>query len=367
MRFSCNREKLLKNLHIAQRATDPKSNIAVLRNVLFAVKPGSLDIVGFDHRMGIRTAMECSTDESEKITVPCALLLEVLSVMREETVYFSLDGYVMTVECGKSRYVLNCLSADDFPEFPEISNEKTFEIARDTMEKGVRQTILATNPDDPRAFMGGVFIKADKESIIFVGTDGHRLAFRRFVLGESGHPVFELIVPARTLAELLRITAEAQGEKVKIGLGEKSISITLDGVYIVSRLVDAKYPKYEKVIPETQGGSCRVARLKMTGAVRGAAIMARAKENKDMIELSITDESLKFSASTQDVGSADEEIEITKKGKDVRFAFNSKYILDFLGVVDDDEIVIEFTEELNPALFHTDNPDYKYVLMPIKV
>lgn len=367
MRFSCNREKLLKNLHIAQRATDAKSNIAVLRNVLLEVESNNMNIIGFDHRMGIRTGMECNTEESGKITVPCALLLEILSVMQEETVYFSLDGYVMAVECGKSKYSLNCLSADDFPEFPEIGDEKSFDILKEVLEKGVKQTLLATNPDDPRAFMGGIFIKAEKENIIFVGTDGHRLAFRKFEMVGANPPAFELIVPARTMSELLRIISETETGKVKIGLGEKSISITLDSVYIVSRLVDAKYPKYEKVIPEAQGGSCRVGRQKMAGAVRGAAIMARAKENKDMIEISITDDSMKFSASTQDVGSADEEIEITKKGKDIRFAFNSKYIIDFLGVVDDDEIVIEYTEELNPSLFHTDNPDYKYVLMPIKV
>jgi len=366
MKFSCRRELLIKNLQIAQRATDPKSNITILRNVLIDLKEDRMDIIGFDHRIGIKTGMECTVEEPGRITVPCALLLEILGAMGEEMVYFTLDGYILNIECDKSRYNLNCLSAEDFPQFPEIKEEKSFEVEAGILEKGIRQTILATNPDDPRAFMGGVYIKGGKEELVFVGTDGHRLAFRRFQ-PEAAVPEFEVIVPTRTLSELLRIIGEVEPEKLKIGVGEKSVSFTMDGVFVISRLVDAKYPKYDKVIPDNTEGSCRVGRQKMANAVRGASIMARAKENKDMVEMSITDESIKFQSSTNDIGSADEEIAVTKKGRDVRFAFNSRYILDFLGVVDDDEIVIEFTEELNPSLFHTDNPDYRYVLMPIKV
>jgi DNA polymerase III subunit beta len=369
MKFSCDRENLLKNLHISQRATDPRSNVAVLRNVLFELSGDKLSMVGYDHRIGIKTGMACSVESEGRITVPCALLLDVLGVMQESTAYFSLDDSVLHMECGKSRYNFNCLPADDFPPFPKSEGKESLEIGPAVLEQGIRQTIFSTNADDPRAFMGGVLLNMDKEKseIKFVATDGHRLAVRKFKIEGQTVPNYQVIVPSRTMNEVLRVLSDAGDKPVKISIDQKSISFAVDDKYIVSRLVEAEYPKYEKVVPTRSEGSCRINRLRMMGSVRGASIMARSKENKDLIEINVTDESIRFSSSTQDVGSANEELEIAKKGRDIRVAFNSKYILDFLNAVEDDEVVFEYIGELDPGLFHSDMPDYKYVLMPIKV
>jgi len=326
-------------------------------------------MVGYDHRIGIRTSMECSVEEEGRITVPCALLIEVLGIMLEDTVYFSLDGTVMNMECGRSTYNFNCIPADDFPPFPKIEGKDNFELDISLLGTGIKQTLFATNPDDPRAFMGGMLFNLEKEKseVKFVATDGHRLAMRKFQLDGQSIPNSQAIVPSRTMAELLRVLPEADEGKINVSIDEKSISFTVKDVFIISRLVEADYPKFERVVPTRCEGSCRVNRVRMLGAVRGASIMARSKENRDLVEINVTDESIRFSSSTQDVGSANEEVEVTKKGKDVRVAFNSKYIIDFLTAVDDEEVIFEFTEELDPGLFHTDMPDYTYVLMPIKV
>jgi len=367
MKFFCSRDKLIKNLQIAQRAVDAKSQAAVLRNVLMDASGGKLNLVGYDHRMGIRTSIDCQIDTEGSITVPCALLIDILGVMQEEQVYFTLEDSSMKVECGRSKYNLSCISADDFPPFPKIEGKDTFEMEAGVLETGIRQTIFATNPDDHRAFMGGVLLNLEKNEIKFVSTDGHRLAMRKFDVPGGSLPTQKVIIPTRTLNELLRILPDAGEEKVKVTVDVKSISFTLDGVFVTSRLVEAEYPKFEKVIPTRAEGQCRINRTRMMGSVRGASIMARSKENRDLIEINVTDDSIKFTSSTQDVGSASEELEVVKKGKDIRVAFNSKYILDFLGAVEEDEVVFDYTEELDPGLFHTDMPGYTYVLMPIKV
>jgi DNA polymerase-3 subunit beta len=369
MKFSCNRETLLKTLHLAHRATDAKNRVPVLRNVLFELRGNRLSMTGFDHRIGIRADIECAGEADGRITVPCQILLDVLGVMMDGTVYFSLDETVMSMECGRSKYNFNCIPADDFPPFPKAEGKEAFEVSREMLEIGIRQTVFATNPDDARAFMGGVLLKADKEKkeVRFIATDGHRLAMRVLML--EGHvPETQVVIPTRTLAEVLRVIQEAKENMVKVTVDEKSsVTFKADGVLIVSRLVDAEYPKYERVIPSVSEGSCRVNRQRLLSAVRGASIMACSKENRDIIEMSINDESIRFTSATKDVGSAAEEVEINKKGKDVRIAFNSKYIIDFLNAVDDDEVVIEYKDELDPGYFHTDMPDYTYVLMPVKV
>lgn len=366
MKFSCGREILTRKLQMAQRATDVKSNIAVLRNVLFTLAENTLELTGFDHRIGIKTSLECVTEEPGEITVPCALLLEILGVMKGDSVHFNLDGFVMNIESGRQKYNINCMSAEDFPPFPEIQENKSFNQEADILEDGIRKTYFATNPDDPRAFMGGVLMSSSGGKLLYVGTDGHRLAFREFETGDK-LPEFEVVVPTRTLGEVLRIISETDAEKVEIIAGDKTISFNAGDVFMVSRLVEVKFPNFSKVIPQNTEGSCRVSRRNFADAVRGASIMARAKENKDMIEINITDESIRLYSSTQDMGSATEEIEVVKKGNDIRVAFNSRYIIDFLGVVEDDEVVIDYVDELKPGLFHTDDPGYKYVLMPIQV
>lgn len=387
MKFSCSREELTRNLNIAQRATDPKSNVSVLRNVLFELAEDRLNLVGYDHRIGIRTSMPCTSDESGSVTVPCALLLEVLGVVSDENVYFTLEDTTLTLECGKSRYNFTCIDADDFPPFPKTTTGKDFAIDAATFERGIRKTLFATNPDDPRAFMGGVYMGVEAGGLAMVSTDGHRLTWfhvpnQPTPMGDKG-----VIVPSRTLTELLRILpAQAKPEKAEkpaeegaeskpaakaakltVTVQDDAIAFSFDGIYMISRLVKADYPNYEKVIPAANMGSCRVARGRLANAVRGAAIMARAKENQNIIEFTVDDNLLRLSASTQDVGSAQEEVDIEQKGNKISVSFNSRYVLDFLNAVADDEVVFEYSEQLKATMFHTDAPDYKYVLMPIKM
>ena len=378
MKFSCNREELTRNLHVAQRATDPRSNVMVLRNVLFDLDAEKLHLVGYDHRVGIRTSMKCTVEEAGSVTVPCALLLEVLGVMTDENVYFKMEDEILTLECGKSCYSFNCIPSDDFPPFPKTTGGKSFKMEVGAFDTAVRKTIFATNPDDPRAFMGGVFLGVDEGDLVCVSTDGHRLTYFK-VDGQSAPlDARGVIVPTRTLNELLRIIAAAKPEKEKddkeakaasidITVQDDAIAFELDDIYMISRLIKVDYPNYDKVIPEGNRGQCRVARMRLMNAVRGAAIMARAKENQNIIEFNIVGGIIKLTSSTQDVGSAVEEVDVEQKGADIKVSFNSRYVIDFLNAVDDDEIVVDYTEDLKATLFHTDEPNYKYVLMPIKI
>jgi DNA polymerase-3 subunit beta len=355
---------LFKNLKMVQRATDQKSNIIVLRNVLFDLCDGRLKLTGYDHRIGIKSEMECDVEVEGSITVPCALLLEVLDVVHEERVSFMLEESILHMTCGKSKYDFSCFPADDFPSLPTSEEKDMFNLVKDVLQVGIRQTLYSTAPDDPRAFMGGILVKIEKGVISFVATDGHRLVVRKFeakdVLEKS------IIVPARAMAEVLKILSDAGEEPIKVAIDDKKVSFTIGSVVVVSRLVEAEFPKYEKIIPAKSDGICRVNRIRMIAAVKGASIMSQSKDNKDLIAVKVVDDSMNFSASTQDIGSADEEIDVAKKGKDVSIAFNARFILDFLNAIEDEEVLFEYVGEVNPGVFHADSPDYIYILMPIK-
>ncbi|MEW5945522.1 MAG: DNA polymerase III subunit beta [bacterium] len=368
MKLSCERQKLIESLSIVQKATDPKSSILVLRNVLMkADDGGNLELSAYDHRMGIRTSTTCSTIETGAVTCPCDVLMDILNVVEDDSVNLSVEEEILDIDTEKQHFKLNCISADDFPPFPQVDEKTTLEINSKALEKGLRQALIATDENDPRVYMGGVFFeKEEGGGINLVATDGRRLSISKITDENAKIPEINMIVPARSLHELARLIHDTEGS-VKTCVGERSVSFSFNNVYIVSRLTDADYPNYRRAIPSEFSGTARINRMKLTKAVRGTAIMARSKETQGLFEMELRDESVKFQAMTLDLGSSNIEVEALKKGKDIKLAYNIKFVNDFLNVIDDEEIVIDYTKESGPAVFHSDNPGYSYILMPVRM
>jgi DNA polymerase-3 subunit beta len=325
-----------------------------------------LELSGYDHRMGIRTMVKCKVEEKGEITCPCDLLVEILNIVEEEEVYFALEDENMIVESGKLQYRMSCITAEDFPAFPHEDTKEKITLKSDILTKGIKRTLIATDENDPRAYMGGVYLEIGKEGISFVATDGRRLSLNQHEEEGVKYPDLKIIVPARTMRELASILP-GDDETISISVGEKSISFTFDNVFVVSRLVEADYPNYRRAIPKEYSGSCRLNREKFTKAVRAAAIMARSKETKDILDLELRDELVRLSSSTIDVGAANIEIDAKKKGNDIKFSYNLRFLLDFLNILDDEEVILEYTHETGPGVFHTDSPEFTYVLMPVRV
>lgn len=365
MKFTCERTSLLKGLSIVQKATDPKSNILVLRNVLVNIKDETLELTGYDHRLGIRTSVSCKPEESGSITCPCDLLVEILNAVDEEQVRFELEEETMNVEAGRYYYKVNCIPSEDFPNLPEEEGGEEFAMKSSALRKGIRRALISTDDSDPRAYMGGVYFETEEGLLRLVATDGRRLSI---VESEEKGEIakgLKIVVPSRTLGELTHILTDRE-EDVLVTPRAKSISFTFGDVYVVSRLIEADYPSYKRAIPTEYVATCRVSRQKLQAALRAASVMARSRDAMGLVELEVRDDCINFRSTTIDIGSAALEIEAQKKGKDIQIAYNIKYVMDFLNTVEEDEVVIEYTKETGPAVFHTDSPGFKYILMPIR-
>lgn len=364
MKFTCDRQQLQKGLSIVQKATDAKSNILVLRNVLMNISGEKLELTGYDHRLGIRTAVDCQAENSGSITCPCDLLTDILNVIDEDRVRFELEDETMNVQAGKFFYKLNCVASEDFPNLPEEETDGAISMKAAALRKGIRRALIATDETDPRVYMGGVYFEIEDKKLRMVSTDGRRLSLVEAEGEVSGE--LKIVVPARTLNELSHILPDKE-EEIKITPGKKSISFAFGQVFMVSRLIEADYPNYKRAVPTEYISNARVGRQKFQNALRAASVMAKSKDAMGMVEVETKDDCIKFSAVTVDIGSAALEIEAQKKGKDMKIAYNIRYVMDFLNVVDSDEVVIDFTKETGPAVFHTDTPDFSYILMPIRV
>ena len=367
MDFSCKREALMNAVQVAKRATDSKSSIQILRNVMMKAEGNALELFGFNHRMGIRNKIECTVNDTGVTTCPADLLMEVLGVLSDDDINCQIKNDLMTIKCGKSRYQVQCANSDDFPAFPNNTYSDVFELSTDVLMDGVKRTIFAANPDDPRAFMGGVLIKTVKGCLHFVATDGNRLALKT-IENDSIKGTINALVPKTTMSELSKVLSSGKNEVIKISVDKKNITFEAGDVFLHSRLIEADYPGYEKVIPKTFNGEAVINKNKMTVAVRGVSIMARSKENKNRIELKTQQDSVVLSADTHDVGCASEEVNAVSQGDVLEAALNSQFILDFLGVTNSDDITVKYVDDASPSLWIDNGDDsYTYIVMPIKV
>jgi len=365
MRAVCARKDLHHGVQTASRAIAGRSAWPILNNILIRTEEGCLRLTAFDLELGIECTVPAIVEEEGSLTVPARLLSEWLSTLPEADVQLSVDDQnAVNVKCGKSNYTLLGLPPEEFRPLPEIPDDRSFEITQAAMHDMIRQTIFAVSPDESRAILTGTLLILNGNEIKLVSTDTHRLAIRTATVGKSSGEA-NCIVPRRAMDELSRLLGD-EDSAVMISIADSQIKFVVNGVTIISRLIEGQFPNYERVIPTEYQKKLTVPADDLLSRVRRASIVAR--ENANRIVLQANGDQLAITAESGEVGNAYEELEIVKEGDDIEIAFNAKYLLEFLTVVGTDGIFMELTGSLSPgAMKPVGQEDYLYVLMPMQI
>lgn len=365
MRASCARKDLYQGVQVASRAIAGRSAWPILNNVLIRSEDGHLRLTAFDLELGIECTVAATIEEEGALTVPARLLAEVLATLPESDVQISADEH-STVEltCQKSDYKLLGLPSDEFRQLPEIPDDHSFQITQGALRDIIKQTILAVSTDESRAILTGVLLELKENEIKFVGADGYRLALRTATV-ENASGEASCIVPRRALDEVSRILDD-DDSPVTVSIADSQIKFIVDGIMIVSRLIEGQFPNYERAIPGECERKLTMPADDFLARVRRASIVAR--ENANRVILKTEEDRLIITAESGDVGKAYEELEVVKEGDDIEIAFNAKYLLEFLNVVGTEGVVMELTGPLNSGkLAPVGREDYIYVLMPMQI
>ncbi len=365
MRATCARKDLYQGVQIASRAIAGRSAWPILNNVLIRSEDGHLRLTAFDLELGIECTVPATIEEEGALTVPARLLGEVLATLPEADVQISADEHSnVEVTCQKSDYKLLGLPADEFRQLPEIPDERSFQITQGALRDMIKQTILSVSMDESRAILTGVLLELKENEIKFVGADGYRLALKTATVGSASGEA-SCIVPRRALDELSRML-EDDDSPVNISIADSQIKFVVDGIILVSRLIEGQFPNYERAIPGEYQRKLTMGTDDLLGRVRRASIVAR--ENANRVILKTEEDRLVITAESGDVGKAYEELEIVKEGDDIEIAFNAKYLIEFLNVVGTEGIIMELTGALNSGkLAPVGREDYIYVLMPMQI
>ncbi len=367
MKIQCEREKLVAAIQTCQRVISTKSMLPILSGILLKNDSKSLYLSASDLEASVRTSIKVVSKEKGSLVVPAKLISDILNSLEDEMVELSFikEKGQLEILGGESRFDLNVFLEEDFPKIPESKGSPIFVIATGTMNSIVKEVIKAASRDDAKPILTGVLVEANKDTIKMVATDSYRLAVGEEKI-ENGpeEPIF-VLVPARTMRELSRIISSSKKKDVAIYLTDSQIIFKTSNTEIISRLIEGEFPNYKQILPKGYEKKIRVNKSRLIGAAKRAALLA---QNNTPVKITSGNNTMVISANTQDVGEAIERLDVEYPGEEVKMAFNPVYFMDGITSVEEDEVIIEVSDPLKPALIKpVEKKGFKYLIMPIRL
>lgn len=375
MKLSCLQENLNRGLNIVGRAVATRTTLPITNNVLLAAEEGRLKLVATNLEMAISCWIGAKIEEEGAITVPARLLTEFVSSLPSDTIDIQLSPSTKTLglKCARFEARISGVDAKDFPPIPSVDEGIVTKVEVEALRQAINQVVFAAATEESRPVLTGISTQFEGDTLTLAAADGFRLAVYKLPVAEAVSQATEVIIPARTLAELNRLAAE-QEEAVDITLNpnKSQVLFRLKNVELVSQLVQGTFPNYSQLIPQSYSTRVIVSVADFLRATRTASIFAR--DGSGIVRLVITPGTEKspgkvsVSARSEEIGDDVGEIDATVEGDEAKIAFNGKYLTDVLSVLHEQQVALETTNPSSPGLIRpvgTDN--YTHVVMPMFV
>jgi DNA polymerase III subunit beta len=369
LRLTCQPSILGQALQIVSRAISTRSTLPILNNVLLETTSEGLSLTATNLEIGIRKVVAAEVAEEGSTTAPARLLTDFVASLPDDDLEAGLDVSTQTLglRCGRFDTHIKCIEADEFPPGPRPDEGDRLTIPLEGLLRAVEQTQMAASTDEARPVLTGELLQIAGPQLLLVATDGHRLAERRLTAAAADDLDARLIVPARALAELPRAFRGEAGEiEVLVSSARNQVFFRAGSSEVNSRLIDGGYPNYSQVIPSKSSTVVKVPTSVLSQTVRAVSLFARDSAN--VIRLRAHAGALVLSATTNEVGDSRAELDASVEGPEIQIAFNARYVLDALSVMECDQVELHFDGPLSPGLIkQPSSDDYVYVIMPVRV
>lgn len=364
---SIEKETLLKPLQTVIGIVERKQPLPILSNVLIERDDACIRFVATDMEIQITTAIgfEGKAGTAQSITVAAKKLQEILRVVPDNSkIALEVQDSRLNVKVNKSRFTLQTLPAQDFPLLTEqLQNSTTVQIEQKALKKLLGSVQYAMAQQDIRYYLNGVLLIIDGDFIKLVATDGHRLAFTSAKL-DSPHNKCEVILSRKTVNELFKLLSDSD-EKIILEIAEKQVRISFGEITLTSKVIDGKFPDYERVIPN-YANHLTLDRLAILQALQRAAILSNEKFRG--VRFVLTEKNLRIVSSNSEQEEAQEDIENEYHGPALDIGFNVNYLLDGLSNTNSQAITFSFGDSNSSILITMPgNDDFKYVVMPMRI
>lgn len=364
MKLSAARDVLLKPLQAVIGVVERRQTMPILSNVLLVAKDNGLAVTATDLEVELVAEAEVAVEVGGEITVSGRKLLDICRALPEGSdIDISVSGEKVIVRSGRSKFSLVTLPAAEFPTVEDIKAGQTIEIAQDVLGRLIEKTHFSMAQQDVRYYLNGMLLETGGKHLRAVATDGHRLALCEAEL-EGSVEEQQVIVPRKGVLELQRLmTGEGS---LNIELGPNHVRIQLDGIRFTSKLIDGRFPEYDRVIPKESSNQLTAERGAFKSALQRTAILSNEKYRG--IRLIIRDSGVVMQAHNPEQEEAEEELEVEYSGEDIEIGFNVNYLLDALAAVDGDEVTLSVLDGNSSCLIRQPGKDdSKFVVMPIRL
>ena len=366
MKFIINREDLLSPLQQIVSVIEKRQTMPILSNVLLVVEEDLITLTGTDLEIQIIAKIVTHSATPGTITVPARKFLDICRLLPNGAeIKFELQNDKVKILSNRSRFSLNCLSADNYPEFSEAELSHSFFVFSRNLKKALDKTLFSMANQDVRYYLNGLMLNISNNKIKLVASDGHRLSIYEDNLDQETGYEARIILPRKGAIELNRLLDDPDLE-LQVYFSTNNVRIIIHNITFSAKLVDSKYPDFGKVFKQTFINPIHIDKPALKEALTRVAILSNEKFKG--ITLDITNNSLRISTHNPEHDEAEEEIVIDYMGPSLSIAFNSQYLLDAVSNLDSDVAVL--TIATNGSSCFIDDPDqctYKFIVMPMKL
>lgn len=360
----CNKQKLQDGISICQKAITGKSTMPILEGIYINATKEGITLIGSDIDVCIETKVDADVLEEGKVVIDSKIFGEIIRKLPNSDVRIEIiQDDTVQITCEKSVFNVVFMNADEFPSIPKLDIAKELKVSQSILKNMIKSTSFAIAQDETRPILQGILFEVKEKKLNLVALDGYRMAIKTEYLDNDFD--IEVVIPGKTLNEVSKILEDIESI-VNITFTNNHILFDLGETKIISRLLEGKYVNYLSLLPQEHKLLINVNRQELQNGIERASLMAK-EGNSNLVKLEMNEESIIITSNSQ-LGKVREEVTVNMQGDPIQIAFNSRYIIDVLKNMEDDNVQIEMTSSVSPCVIKGKEAEsYKYLVLPVRL
>ncbi len=363
MKIICNKSDLVKGVNIVSKAVPGKTTMPILECILIDATTDIIKLTANDMELGIQTEIAGDILDRGMIAIDAKIFSEIVRKLPDNEVSIETDDKLQTtIVCEKAKFDISGKPGEEFSYLPVIEKDDSIEISQFTLKEVIRQTIFSIADNESNKLMTGELFEIKDNVLRVASLDGHRISIRKIELKDQVRD-YKMVVPGKTLIEISKILSGEVESMVEISYTNNHIVFEFDNTIVVSRLIEGEYFKIDQMLSSDYDTKVRINKREFLSCIDRATLLIKEGDKKPII-IDIGDEVMELKIKSQ-IGSMNEEIIISKEGKDLLIGFNPKFLMDALRVIDDEEVTLYLMNAKAPCFIKDDNESYIYLILPV--
>ena len=364
MIFICEKHKLQEGIFIAQKAITGKTTMPILNGIYIKVEKSGLTLIGSDMDISIETKVEADVLDEGAIVIDSKIFGEIIRKLPDSDIKIEvIENEMVQITCQKSVFNVVYMNADEYPELPSIDENNQIEVSQNILKNMIKSTSFAIAQDETRPILQGILFEIQDKNLNLVALDGYRLAIKSEYIDNDLN--IDVVIPGKTLNEVSKILEDVD-DNVSIIFTNNHILFSLNKTKVISRLLEGKFVNYKSLLPQEHKILINVNRQELQNGIERASLMAK-EGNTNLVKFEAKDDTLIITSNSQ-LGKVREEVNINLQGGEIEIAFNSRYLLDVMKNMEEDEIKLELTSSISPCVIKAKETEtYKYLVLPVRL